>query len=152
MKRRAIPPSLRFMVLERDQFACRYCGAKAPEVRLHIDHVVSIKNGGTNSPANLVAACQDCNLGKGALHLEDGPDDLRERALAATMMEVAFAKFGAGLPLDCWTDFYGLSKALGFDPSLVEMVDAAVDVRDLLRRIDRRWGFPSDLSHLGGQP
>ena len=55
---------LRFLVLERDGFACHYCGRKAPDVELHVDHVVSIARGGTNDPDNLVTACRDCNLGK----------------------------------------------------------------------------------------
>lgn len=55
---------LRFLILERDQFTCRYCGRKAPDVQLAVDHVVSIADGGPDAIENLVTACQDCNLGK----------------------------------------------------------------------------------------
>lgn len=55
---------LRFAILERDAFTCRYCGRKAPDVELHVDHVVAIARGGTNEPENLVTSCADCNLGK----------------------------------------------------------------------------------------
>lgn len=55
---------LRFAILKRDGFACHYCGRKPPEVELHVDHVIPVADGGTDDPANLVAACFDCNAGK----------------------------------------------------------------------------------------
>ena len=57
---------LRFHVLQRDGFTCRYCGRHAPDVQLHVDHVVPRSQGGRDDPTNLVAACKDCNLGKAA--------------------------------------------------------------------------------------
>lgn len=57
---------LRFDVLARDGFACRYCGRCAPEVRLHVDHVHPRSRGGSDELDNLVTACERCNLGKGA--------------------------------------------------------------------------------------
>jgi hypothetical protein len=58
--------SLRFRVLERDGYRCRYCGRGAPDVELHADHVVPISKGGADSLENMVAACVDCNTGKRA--------------------------------------------------------------------------------------
>lgn len=60
----AIGIRTRYEVLRRDNFACRYCGAKAPYVELHVDHVIPISRGGTDDEWNLTAACVDCNLGK----------------------------------------------------------------------------------------
>jgi hypothetical protein len=54
----------RFLILRRDNFACRYCGRSAPDVVLHVDHKTPVSLGGTNDPNNLVTACADCNLGK----------------------------------------------------------------------------------------
>lgn len=65
-KRVGLSPRTRWEVLERDGRRCRYCGANAPDTILHVDHVKSKKDGGTDDLANLVTACQDCNLGKGA--------------------------------------------------------------------------------------
>lgn len=65
-KRRPIPLKLRFQILKRDHFKCKYCGRSAKEVPLHIDHKKSVKDGGTNDPDNLVTACVECNLGKGS--------------------------------------------------------------------------------------
>lgn len=64
---------LRFHVLARDGFTCRYCGRKAPYVELHVDHVHPRVEGGTDDPENLVTACLDCNLGKGTRVLEAKP-------------------------------------------------------------------------------
>lgn len=54
----------RFAVLSRDGHACVYCGARAPAVALHVDHVMPRSAGGTDSLDNLVTSCADCNLGK----------------------------------------------------------------------------------------
>lgn len=59
-----ISKELRWRVLERDNFTCRYCGQSAPDVVLHVDHIVPIAEGGNTIEANLVTACAACNLGK----------------------------------------------------------------------------------------
>lgn len=56
--------TLRFRILKRDGFACRYCGAKGNGVRLEVDHVHPRSRGGSDHPNNLVTACFDCNRGK----------------------------------------------------------------------------------------
>jgi hypothetical protein len=65
--RKALSKSRRFAILKRDYFTCRYCGRTPPEVRLEVDHLLSVKLGGGDDDANLVAACHDCNNGKSAL-------------------------------------------------------------------------------------
>lgn len=60
----AVSKRLRFEVLRRDNHTCRYCGRHAPEVKITVDHVVPVTLGGLDDPANLVAACVDCNAGK----------------------------------------------------------------------------------------
>jgi hypothetical protein len=64
--REAISVAMRFHILRRDNYTCQYCGAKAPDTALHIDHVEPVAGGGTNAPANLITACIRCNIGKGA--------------------------------------------------------------------------------------
>lgn len=63
-KRKSISTRVRFEIFKRDNFKCQYCGRMPPQVILHIDHVVSVANGGDNSNTNLITSCQDCNLGK----------------------------------------------------------------------------------------
>lgn len=61
-----VSASLRFKILERDHFKCAYCGANPQETSLHIDHKLPVSDGGTNELSNLITACAECNLGKGA--------------------------------------------------------------------------------------
>lgn len=62
----AVSKRLRYEVLHRDNFACRYCAAAAPDVVLTVDHVTPTALGGPDDPGNLVTACGDCNSGKAA--------------------------------------------------------------------------------------
>lgn len=48
-------------VLQRDGYACAYCGRRADTV----DHVLPRSRGGGDTWFNLVAACQPCNGRKG---------------------------------------------------------------------------------------
>lgn len=61
----SIGPKKRFRVFARDKFRCMYCGRKAPDVTLHVDHIISKVNGGSDEMENLATACEECNLGKG---------------------------------------------------------------------------------------
>lgn len=63
-RRRGISPGKRYRILQRDGFKCVYCGAKAGDVELQIDHVVPVARGGGGADDNLVASCSDCNSGK----------------------------------------------------------------------------------------
>jgi hypothetical protein len=78
-EREPISKKLRFEIFKRDKFSCQYCGAKAPDVVLHVDHIRPVVEGGGNDPLNLVAACQGCNSGKGARLLDDSSVIERQR-------------------------------------------------------------------------
>lgn len=54
-------------ILRRDGGRCVYCGAAATSA----DHLFPWSLGGLTVPANLVAACSDCNNGRGTQDLED---------------------------------------------------------------------------------
>lgn len=62
----ALSKRLRYEILRRDNFTCRYCGAMAPDVTLTVDHVIPTALGGSDEPSNLTAACAACNSGKSA--------------------------------------------------------------------------------------
>ncbi len=54
--------SLKEKILRRDQYRCRYCGARN---RLTIDHILPLSRGGhPTKKANLVTACTPCNQKK----------------------------------------------------------------------------------------
>lgn len=113
----------RFEILKRDGFRCRYCGATAVDVLLHVDHVVARANGGTDDPENLVTSCADCNLGKSDISLDEsrirrGPTtedalehaaQIREYLDAQRAVEEARAEF-----FDYLADYW--RQAVGDDP------------------------------------
>lgn len=64
----------RFLILERDNFTCRYCGRSVSQgVVLHVDHVQPKSQGGSDSADNLVTACYECNEGKNDILLKRRP-------------------------------------------------------------------------------
>lgn len=69
--------ALRAFVYHRDGYRCQRCGvgAEVPDgydgrytifrpVTFVLDHVVSLRNGGTTHPDNLQTLCDPCNAGK----------------------------------------------------------------------------------------
>ncbi|MEV0773855.1 HNH endonuclease [Nocardia salmonicida] len=93
----AVTKRVRYEVLRRDNHTCRYCGAKAGDAPLTVDHVVPVALGGGDDPANLVAACRDCNAGKTSV-APDQPivEQVSEDALRwAQAMQVAAAERAA---------------------------------------------------------
>ena len=59
------PAFTRFNVFLRDAFSCQYCGGGFPTEQLTFDHVVPRSRGGRTTWANVVTACEPCNLRKG---------------------------------------------------------------------------------------
>lgn len=78
-KRVGISKGTRFRIFARDGFTCRYCGAQADTVTLVIDHMIPVKEGGTNDDDNLVTACEPCNQGKSAKVLEQSAPNEADR-------------------------------------------------------------------------
>ncbi|MFP5513313.1 MAG: HNH endonuclease [Alphaproteobacteria bacterium] len=79
-ERKPMSRTVRFEVFKRDKFTCQYCGKKAPDVVLHVDHIHPVAEGGTNEMMNLISACADCNGGKGARLLDDASVVDKQRA------------------------------------------------------------------------
>ncbi len=67
-----IKPHVRSRILERDGHQCVLC--RANDTPLHVGHIVSVKTGfdigmsdaDLNDDENLIAVCEECNLGQGA--------------------------------------------------------------------------------------
>ena len=85
--RKAISKRLRFEVFKRDGFACQYCGKKAPDVVLHVDHVSPVSKGGKNDILNLITSCSDCNLGKRPRELDDSAMLAKQQQQLAELSE-----------------------------------------------------------------
>lgn len=78
-KRKAVPRAIRFEVLKRDKFTCQYCGGKAPDILLHVDHIYPHSKGGGDDILNLITSCEDCNLGKSDHPLDDSSALVKQR-------------------------------------------------------------------------
>lgn len=78
--RKQISKKVRFEVFKRDRFTCQYCGAVAPDVILHVDHIEPVAKGGGNDILNLVTSCQNCNLGKSDRRIDDHSELAKQRA------------------------------------------------------------------------
>jgi len=139
-QRKAIGPKLRFEVFKRDSFTCQYCGGKAPDVVLSVDHIKPVCEGGENEILNLVTACSDCNLGKGPRELSDDAEikkqqrqleDLNERRLQLEML----LKWRQGLSSETDLKVQALVKRmLALDATYGPNEKGEKDIRRWLRR------------------
>ena len=60
-------------IMRRWNWKCCYCDAHAT----HLDHVMPISKGGEDIESNMVPACADCNLTKGAKTLAEWSESFR---------------------------------------------------------------------------
>lgn len=67
-KRSTIPREVRQLVAERADYLCEYCLIAEADTFLgcHVDHIISVKHGGTAAIDNLAYACVVCNRQKGS--------------------------------------------------------------------------------------
>jgi hypothetical protein len=105
-------PGLRFKVLTRDNYTCRYCGGKAPNVELHVDHIVPKARGGRDELSNLVTSCRRCNLGKHASLIEQAlpePSSDEYKTRIDELLELARSTLWQDMNgiWDEWEDFVG---------------------------------------------
>lgn len=143
----ALSKRLRYEILRRDNHACRYCGAAAPDVKITVDHVIPTALGGTNEATNLVAACTDCNAGKASTNPEsDLVGDVNDDALRwANAMKRASelertAREGKERVADIFLEAWSKDAFMGRHPALPEdwyitlyrFLDLGLDESDLI--------------------
>lgn len=116
----AVSKRLRFEILRRDDHTCRYCGAKAPDVPLRVDHVTPEALGGPTEPSNLVTACEPCNSGKSSVALDGAMvEDIKADALRlAELQRQAYAVLVQNIQArtayeDAWTESWELQYLPG---------------------------------------
>ena len=97
--RTALSVRTRFEIFKRDEFQCRYCGRRSPEVVLQVDHIVPVCEGGTDDRMNLVTSCWECNSGKAGVPLEAviTAEDPHDRALLILERERQLREYNAVL-------------------------------------------------------
>lgn len=145
----AVSKRLRYEILRRDNHACRYCGATAPDHKLTVDHVIPTTLGGSDEPSNLVAACVDCNAGKTSSN-PDAPlvDDVKADALRwAWAMQLASTVIGQEREKakrshaafikrwDAWDYHYPVPN--NFPESIDALVKAGLTDSDLVYCVDQ---------------
>ena len=86
-KRKKISKKIRFEVFKRDSFTCQYCGRKAPDVVLEVDHIKPIKADGSNDMMNLITSCFDCNRGKGKRELTQKDEIQKQQKMLEELNE-----------------------------------------------------------------
>ena len=81
---------LRLKVLERDTFTCQLCGHKGKEkfadeevVRLEVDHILPLNQGGKTIEQNLWTLCSRCNAGKKSLL--SYPETMKNRIISLNL-------------------------------------------------------------------
>ncbi|MGB3769080.1 MAG: HNH endonuclease signature motif containing protein [Phormidesmis sp.] len=67
-KRTAIPREMRRQIATRADYLCEYCLISEDDTFLgcHVDHIISVKHGGSTTVDNLAYACVVCNRQKGS--------------------------------------------------------------------------------------
>lgn len=86
-KRIAIPKRIRFEIFKRDSFKCQYCGASAPNILLHVDHIEPVSKGGGDDITNLITSCAACNAGKSNIILDDKSALAKQRVQLEELQE-----------------------------------------------------------------
>lgn len=74
-KRTPFTKSIRHEVFKRDDYRCVECGATNQDVRLHVDHIIPVSQGGSDELDNLQTLCEDCNLAKSNRAWKGGKQD-----------------------------------------------------------------------------
>lgn len=66
---RQIDSVMQWVVFQRDNYTCRYCGRTG--LPLTVDHVDLWEEGGATIPDNLISACKKCNKDRGRMQYSD---------------------------------------------------------------------------------
>ena len=92
----------RFEIFKRDNFTCKYCGRKSPEVVLEVDHILAVSKGGPDDRMNLTTSCWDCNRGKSDVSLTSTMtgEDPHDAAILLLEKQRQLAEYNAILAVD----------------------------------------------------
>lgn len=95
----------RVNIYARDDYACQYCGEKKKLTELTYDHVLPRHQGGKTEWTNIVTACQDCNLFKGARTPEQADMKLRNRPVQPKWVPAVTITVSTRSMPDAWRDY-----------------------------------------------
>ena len=141
--RKPLSKKLRFEVFKRDSFCCQYCGQKAPEVILSVDHIQPVSKGGNNSILNLITSCIACNAGKSDRTLSDNTviskqvNQLSELQEKKDQIEMMFEWQKSLMNIEADT----LDKLYNFLHSLMPGTSLSEDGKALIAKVYRKFGL-----------
>ena len=121
---RKISNSLRFEVFQRDRHTCQYCGRRAPDVELEVDHVIPVARGGTDAFENLMTSCRECNSGKSAKLIErftqgHTRESWREKVREKRIESLRQRRSELEDVLDYWAECRGMRTVTGYDEEAI---------------------------------
>jgi hypothetical protein len=140
--------SLRFEVFQRDRHTCQYCGRRAPDVELEVDHLIPVARGGTDAFENLITSCRECNSGKSAKLIErfthgHTKESWREKITEKRTENLREKRSEVEDVLDYWAECRGMHAVTGYDEEAVfrfvaiydpEWIKAAIRIATRQRR------------------
>jgi hypothetical protein len=85
-------------------YKCVFCGRELPRSQIQVDHRIPKRKGGTDDWWNLQAACEDCNLAKGA----DQSDTETRKSYQMALLHGGFLRLKASMALRKWKDDHGI--------------------------------------------
>lgn len=147
----AVSKTLRFQILRRDNYTCRTCGRSAPEVKLHVDHVVPEALGGRSEASNLQTLCADCNGGKSATPPDAAQveqvsaDAIRwadaQRVVVARMMAEIKSRTRIYNKVDkLWKEYGNVYRPADWKRSVDQFLDAGLPPEMVLRAAETALG------------
>ena len=95
----------RVNIYARDKYTCQYCREVKPIGELTYDHVVPRRHGGRTEWTNIVTACQDCNLFKGARTPEQAGMALKTRPVRPEWVPAVSITVSLRSVPDAWRDY-----------------------------------------------
>jgi hypothetical protein len=152
MSRKAIKKSVRFEVFKRDSFTCQYCGQKAPDVVLEVDHITPVSGGGDNDILNLLTACRGCNAGKSDRPLAQHAavekrraqlEDLEERRNQLQMLHDWHVSL-----IDLDDQAIDMAQSIWFEAIGDRGYSWTDPARDEIRKLVKRYGFDATCTAI----
>lgn len=143
--RQGLSRKIRFEVFKRDSFTCQYCGSKAPDVVLQVDHITPVAAGGSNDFLNLVTSCQPCNSGKSDRVLTASHSVTRRRSELEFLeerrqqLQMLYDWHLSLLKVD--DDAVDLAQSLWFSSIAEDGCILTEPARNELRKLIKRHGF-----------
>ena len=95
----------RVNIYARDKYTCQYCHQVRPIGELTYDHVVPRRLGGRTEWGNIVTACQDCNIRKGARTPEQAGMRLAVRPVRPEWVPAVSITVSLRSVPDAWRDY-----------------------------------------------